>query len=482
MLDFLSSMADDQELLAYDLLGSQAHVLMLKDIGLLTYDDTKAILTALDQLRDQPTLLNKQNAEDIHECIESSVIEQIGIEIGGKMQIGRSRNDQVILDILMKVRDDINDISDAIITLIQSLLEKADENIKTVMPLYTHLRQAQIGSFSHFALAYVDSLLRDMERLFACYERINRSPLGAGAVGGSRIKLDRLKTAKLLGFTGLIENSIDATSSRDVIIEFASNLVMIMLTLSRITEDFIIWSSDEFAYLDISDEYSSSSSSMPQKKNPDPLELLRGKSGRVLGDLFGMTSIIKSLPSGYSRDLQELKPSLWRMSVSTSQALKVMNYIIKTITINKGRMLEASDNSYALSFDTAELLSVKYGVSFRVAHRIMGRLVQKAAARNKQPLRMVSIEDVRKVLYEIDCNIKAEDVLNHIKRMTPNLSISSRQSLGSPNPEQLQARVKLLRTKVLKYRERISKRKRSTSEAFRKLTLLAHNYSGNDVK
>jgi argininosuccinate lyase len=248
------------------------------------------------------------------------------------------------------------------------------------------------------------------------------------------------------------------------------------------TEDFIIWSSDEFAYIDISDEYSSSSSSMPQKKNPDPLELLRGKSGGVLGDLFAMTGIVKSLPSGYARDLQELKPSLWRISIATSQSLKVMNYIIKSITINKGRMLEASNNSYALSFDIAELLSVKYGVAFRVAHRIMGRLVQKAAARNKQPLRMVSIEDVRKVLDEFGCNMKAEDLLDHVKRMTPNLSISSRQSIGSPNPEHLKARVKLLRTRVLKYREAILMRKRSISEAFQKLTLLTNHYSRNGIK
>jgi argininosuccinate lyase len=481
MLDFLSSIGDDQEVFIYDLLGSQAHVLMLNDIGLMAYNETKAILTTLDRLKHHPNILDTQNAEDIHEAIESTVIKQIGMEIGGKMQIGRSRNDQVILDILMKVRDDINVICDSLIILLQSLLEKAEENVNTVMPLYTHLRQAQIGSFSHFIVSYVDSLLRDMERLYACYGRINRSPLGAGAVGGSRIMLDRVKTAKLLGFSSVIENSIDATSSRDVVIEYASNLAMIMLTLSRMTEDFIIWSSDEFAFIEISDEYSSSSSSMPQKKNPDPLELLRGKAGQVLGDLFAMTSIIKSIPSGYSRDLQELKPTIWHIASTTNQSLKVLTYIVKTITVNKGRMLEASNNSYALSFDIAELLSVKYGIAFRTAHKIMGLLVQRAVLKNKQPLRMLSKEDVRKVLEKTGCTVNAEDVSNDIKGMTPNLSISSRQSVGSPNPQQVQTRVKLLRARVFKYKEQISARKNSVSEAFQMLSLRVKKYSGNDV-
>ncbi len=481
ILDFLSSIGDDDEVFLYDLLGSQAHVLMLHDIGLLVHDETKAILTTLDQLKHQPELLDKQNAEDIHEAIESTLIKQIGMEIGGKMQIGRSRNDQVILDILMKVRDDANTICDSLVRIMQSLLEKADENVNTVMPLYTHLRQAQIGSYSHFMVSYVDSLFRDMERLYACYGRINRSPLGAGAVGGSRIMLDRVKTSKLLGFGSMIENSIDATSSRDVIIEYASNLALIMLTLSRMAEDFIIWSSDEFAFIEISDEYSSSSSSMPQKKNPDPLELLRGKSGQVLGDLFAMTSIIKSIPSGYSRDLQELKPCIWRIASTTNESLKVLTYVVKTITVNKGRMSEASNNSYALSFDIAELLSLKYGIAFRTAHKIMGLLVQRAAVRNKRPLRMVSKEDVHEVLEKTGCIVNAEEVLNDIKGMTPNLSISSRQSVGSPNPKQVQDRVKLLRARALKYNERISARKNSVHEAFQMLAQLVKKYSGNDV-
>ena len=477
MLNFLSSLNDDQQILHYDILGSEAHVIMLHDIGILTLHETKKILVALEQIRHKPAMLATGDVEDIHESIESLIIQQTGVDIGGKIQIGRSRNDQVILDIRMKVRDDINEICEKIITLITSLLKKADENIDTIMPMYTHLRQAQIGTFSHFALSYADSLFRDMDRLYITYVRINQSPLGAGAIGGSRIKLNRQKTARLLGFKGIVRNSIDATSSRDTIIEYTMELTIIMLTLSRMTEDFIIWSTDEFGYLDISDEFSSSSSAMPHKKNPDPLELLRAKAGTVSGNLLTMITIIKAIPSGYSRDLQEIKTSLWQASATTTQALKIMNYVVKSLIINKERMQHASSSSYAISFDLAELLAIKNGISFRTAHKVMGLLVQKAIGNNRQPLRMLREEDIREVLESLGSKLSAEEVLKDIKEAAPQKSISSRQSLGSPNPMQEQNMVKLSRRRLSDYSKRIAKRKGLVDEAFKNLTRMVNNYS-----
>jgi argininosuccinate lyase len=477
MLNFLSSLNDDQQILHYDILGSEAHVIMLHDIGILTLHETKKILVALEQIRHKPAMLATGDVEDIHESIESLIIQQTGVDIGGKIQIGRSRNDQVILDIRMKVRDDINEICEKIITLITSLLKKADENIDTIMPMYTHLRQAQIGTFSHFALSYADSLFRDMDRLYITYVRINQSPLGAGAIGGSRIKLDRQKTARLLGFKGIVRNSIDATSSRDTIIEYTMELTIIMLTLSRMTEDFIIWSTDEFGYLDISDEFSSSSSAMPHKKNPDPLELLRAKAGTVSGNLLTMITIIKAIPSGYSRDMQEIKTSLWQASATTTQALKIMNYVVKSLIINKERMQHASSSSYAISFDLAELLAIKNGISFRTAHKVMGLLVQKAIGNNRQPLRMLREEDIREVLESLGSKLSAEEVLKDIKEAAPQKSISSRQSLGSPNPMQEQNMVKLSRRRLSDYSKRIAKRKGLVDEAFKNLTRMVNNYS-----
>jgi argininosuccinate lyase len=477
MLNFLSSLNDDQQILHYDILGSEAHVIMLHDIGILTLHETKKILVALEQIRHKPAMLATGDVEDIHESIESLIIQQTGVDIGGKIQIGRSRNDQVMLDIRMKVRDDITEICEKIITLITSLLKNAAENIDTIMPMYTHLRQAQIGTFSHFALSYADSLFRDMDRLYITYVRINQSPLGAGAIGGSRIKLDRQKTARLLGFKGIVRNSIDATSSRDTIIEYTMELTIIMLTLSRMTEDFIIWSTDEFGYLDISDEFSSSSSAMPHKKNPDPLELLRAKAGTVSGNLLTMITIIKAIPSGYSRDMQEIKTSLWQASATTTQALKIMNYVVKSLIINKERMQHASSSSYAISFDLAELLAIKNGISFRTAHKVMGLLVQKAIGNNRQPLRMLREEDIREVLESLGSKLSAEEVLKDIKEAAPQKSISSRQSLGSPNPMQEQNMVKLSRRRLSDYSKRIAKRKGLVDEAFKNLTRMVNNYS-----
>jgi len=470
-------MNDDLQILHYDILGSEAHVIMLHDIGILTLHETKKILVALEQIRHKPAMLATGDVEDIHESIESLIIQQTGVDIGGKIQIGRSRNDQVMLDIRMKVRDDITEICEKIITLITSLLKNAAENIDTIMPMYTHLRQAQIGTFSHFALSYADSLFRDMDRLYITYVRINQSPLGAGAIGGSRIKLDRQKTARLLGFKGIVRNSIDATSSRDTIIEYTMELTIIMLTLSRMTEDFIIWSTDEFGYLDISDEFSSSSSAMPHKKNPDPLELLRAKAGTVSGNLLTMITIIKAIPSGYSRDMQEIKTSLWQASATTTQALKIMNYVVKSLIINKERMQHASSSSYAISFDLAELLAIKNGISFRTAHKVMGLLVQKAIGNNRQPLRMLREEDIREVLESLGSKLSAEEVLKDIKEAAPQKSISSRQSLGSPNPMQEQNMVKLSRRRLSDYSKRIAKRKGLVDEAFKNLTRMVNNYS-----
>jgi argininosuccinate lyase len=477
ILNFLSSISDDQQILHYDILGSEAHVIMLHEIGILTHHELKKILTALERIRHKPSLLGDGSVEDIHESIESGIIQQIGIDIGGKIQIGRSRNDQVILDIRMKVRDEINDICEKLITLITSLLEKADETIDVIMPMYTHMRQAQLGTFSHFVVSYADALLRDLERLHDTYARINQSPMGAGAIGGSRIKIDRKKTARLLGFDGVVRNSIDATSSRDTIIEFTAGLAIIMLTLSRIAEDIIIWSTDEFGYLDISDESSSSSSAMPHKKNPDPLELLRAKAAVVFGDLATMITVVKAVPSGYARDFQEIKPSLWQASATTNQALKVMNYVVKSLLINKEKMLQTSRNSYAISFDLAELLASKNGISFRMAHKMIGLLVQKAIGNNRQPLRMLREEDIREVLQGFGSNLQADEVLRDIRQTTPEKSITSRQSVGSPHPRQERETINLLRRRLLVYAERIVKRKRHVGNSLENLFKMVNNYS-----
>jgi argininosuccinate lyase len=475
-LKFLSSMDADQDILYYDILGSEAHSMMLCDIGLLSIQELKKILQALEDVRKDPTQLKTDNFEDIHESLESFVIKQAGIDAGGKMHTARSRNDQVILDIRMKVRDDINNICLAIIDLIDSLLKKATENKETVMPMYTHLQQAQIGTFSHYLLSYVDALFRDIDRLYITYGRINQSPLGACAIGGSSINIDRKTTAVFLGFDGLIRNSVDATSSRDTLIEFTSVISIFMTTLSRLAEDFILWSTAEFGYLELSDEYSSTSSAMPQKKNADPLELIRAKASSVLGNLVTILSIIKALPSGYSRDLQELKPHLWNTSSTALEAVKIVNRVVTSINVHKERMQETAKNSYALSVDIAEQLVIKKGMPFRFAHKLVGSLVEKAARENKGQVIMLEEQDIKEVLEKIESDLQPTELMHIIQDVTPQRSLELRISFGSPNPKEQEEMIMFSRRRLSGYKEGVPKRKKNVDAAFQNLKRSVENY------
>lgn len=430
----------------------------------------------MENVKKDPSQLKTDTSEDIHESLEAFVIKQAGVDAGGKMHTARSRNDQVILDIRMKVRDDINDICTAIIDLIDSLLEKATENKETVMPMYTHLQQAQIGTFSHYLLSYVDALFRDMDRLYITYGRINQSPLGACAIGGTSINIDRRTTAVFLGFDGLIRNSIDATSSRDTLIEFTSDLSIFMTTLSRMAEDFILWSTTEFGYLEVSDEYSSTSSAMPQKKNADPLELIRAKASSVLGNLVTILSIVKALLSGYSRDLQELKAHLWNASSTALEAVKIVNRVVTSIDVHKRRMQESANSSYALSVDIAEQLVIKKGMPFRLAHKLVGSLVEKAARENKNQIKTLEEQDVKEALEKIESQVQPDELMHIIQDVSPQRSLELRISFGSPNPKQQEEMIIFSRHRLAGYKEGVPKRKKHIDAAFQNLKRSVENY------
>ena len=472
----MTSINDDYAILYYDILGSEAHSIMLYEIGFLTLVDLKKILHGLEEVKRNPDVLSTDSYEDIHEALEAFIIQKVGNKSGGKMHTGRSRNDQVVLDIHMKIREDINNICTVIIDLIDSLLEKAAENIETIMPMYTHLQQAQIGTFSHFLLSYADALFRDMDRLMTAYGRVNRSTLGACAVGGTSINIDRNKTADLLGFHGVVINSIDATHSRDTLIEFATALCILITTFARMAEDFIIWSTVEFGYIDISDKYSSTSSAMPQKKNPDAMELVRAKAATAIGNMITMFSIVKSLPSGYSRDLQDLKPVLWRTSTVALESTKIMNSVIRSIEVHKERMKEVADNSYAISLDIAEQLVMRKGIPFRSAHKVIGALVERAANKNNMPLNMLQKEDVKAALKKIESDLQPHEVTQIIKEMTPNKALELRVSLGSPNPKQQQDMINSAYNRLAVYIQELSKRKKDVNAAFDNLSNNVNRY------
>lgn len=461
-LKFLSSISDDLALLYYDIVGSEAHSLMLHENGLISQQELKKILNALEGVKKQDLKkLASDEYEDIHEAVEAYVVEKAGIDAGGKMYTARSRNDQVALDIRMKVRDDINDICRELLALINTLLERADQNKDSAMIMYTHLQHAQIGTFSHYLLSYADALFRDLDRLYICYGRVNQSPLGACAIGGTSIKIDRRKTASLLGFDNLVENSIDATTARDFMVEFCFDLAMVMLDLSRVAEDFVLWSSSEFNYIELADEFTSSSSVMPQKKNPCPLELMRAKASMSLGLLMSLMGTVKSLPSGYSRDLQDTKHMLWQSISIAKDSLKLMSSIVESLKVNKKVMLESAQNSYAVSLDIAEEL-VKKGVAFRQAHRIVGALV-KMASDSKKSLAALSEQEIKSAMGR---DFSADELSKIIKKVDPKSSLEARISVGSPNPKEQERMIKDRKLKTDGYRKGIEKRTKQVTDAF----------------
>jgi argininosuccinate lyase len=308
--------------------------------------------------------------------------------------------------------------------------------------------------------------MRDMERLYLVYQRINQSPLGACAIGGSSISIDRKKTAILLGFDSIVRNSIDATSSRDSFLEYASTLAILTSTLGRIAEDFIIWSTTEFGYIELADRYSSTSSAMPQKKNPDPLELIRAKAAIVTSNLVSMLGIVKALPSGYSRDLQDVKPTLLGASATTLDAIKVIDGAVRSLKVNKERMHQAASTSYAIALDIAEQLVTEYHLPFRSAHKIVGALVEKAAGKDNLPLAKLQLSDVAAVLKAQKASVKPEALLQVIKEMTPEKSLRARKSAGSPNLEEQEEMIKSLSQGVSNYKIGIGRRTKMVKGSF----------------
>jgi len=425
-LSYVSSIKDDSDIAFYDIIGSEAHVIMLYETKLLSKTEVKKILVALEELKGGNISQPDFEPEDIHELIESLVIKKTGIENGGKMHTARSRNDQVALDTRLKIRDDINILLQCLIETISTLLKTAQENTKTIMPLYTHLQQAQVGVFSHYLLAYADSLLRDLDRFMSLYTRVNQSPLGAGPVGGTSLPIDRDSTAKMLGFTSLVENSIDATSTRDFVAEYVANSAIMMTNLSRLSEDFIIWSSTEFSFIELSDDFTSPSSVMPQKKNPDILELTRGKTSQVIGYLTSILTTTKGLPSGYSRDLQQIKSSIWSTSKISITALIIIKSMLTGLIVNQEKMQKATEDGFLIALDLAENLVIEK-ISFRTAHNIVGNLVQ-LSHNSKKLLSDLDLDEIKSL--EIK-DMKPTQLFQLIQKTTISSSLKQRKSKGS---------------------------------------------------
>lgn len=373
--EFTESVSFDKELALYDIKGSIAHAKMLGRQGIIPQEDADAIISGLKEIEKQileGTFQWKRELEDVHMNIEKALTEKIG-PVGGKLHTGRSRNDQVVTAFRLYLKDNINQIVNLIEELLSSLLKKAKESVDIIMPSYTHLQRAQPIRGAHYFLAYLEMFYRDKERFLDCLKRVDMLPLGSGACAGVDFPIDREFVAEQLGFSQLMRNSLDATSSRDFAVEFLSACAICMANMSRFSEDMIIYSSTEFSFVELPDKLTTGSSIMPQKKNPDVLELIRGKAGRVYGSLISLLTTIKGLPLAYNRDLQEDKEPVFDAVRTIKGALIGIRKIVEGLKIRSENTYRAA-GGFALATDFANYL-VNKGVPFREAHHIVGSVV-----------------------------------------------------------------------------------------------------------
>ena len=374
---FSSSIGVDWRLFRYDLEGSAAYAEMLARIGILGEEEKARIVEALHEIEgeiEEGRLSFRDELEDIHLHVEQRLIEKVG-EPGKKLHTGRSRNEQVSLDTRMYVRAELLRLDARLKALMEGVVKKAEKEKTAIMPGYTHTRRAQVVPFAHYLMSYYYMMKRDRERIGEAYRRADVMPLGSGALAGSTLNVDREFLRERLGFSRISENSMDAASDRDFVLDALYAAAVVMLHLSRLSEDLILFSTEEFAFVTLPDSLCTGSSLMPHKKNPDAMELIRGKASRCLGDLFSLFSLVKGLPSTYNRDLQEDKEPLFRSLATAQDALAIMTLAVEGLSLNRGDMERAVTASFMPAVEMAEYLAAK-GIPFREAHHIVGRMVK----------------------------------------------------------------------------------------------------------
>ena len=425
--DFNSSIRFDSRMYRHDILGSIAHANMLGKCGIISADESSLIQSTLkDILNDIEAgkIDFEIDAEDIHMNVEKILISRIG-DTGKKLHTGRSRNDQVALDIHMYLRDEIISIKEMVAVFLDTLVKISESNLDTIMPGYTHLQRAQPITLAHHMMAYFEMFKRDYQRLCDCYSRINILPLGSGALAGTTYPLDRYMVAQELGFDDVTQNSLDGVSDRDFAIELASCLSILMMHLSRLSEEIILWSSHEFSFVELDDAYSTGSSIMPQKKNPDVAELARGKTGRVYGSLMTLLTVMKSLPLAYNKDMQEDKEAIFDAVDTVKMCLPVFSNMINTMKVRKANMYKAAQGGFTNATDIADYL-VKKGIPFRSAHEIIGKMVLYCIENNK------AIDDMTMDEFKSFSDKIQEDVYTEISLEK---CVSGRKLVGGPARE-----------------------------------------------
>lgn len=431
MEEFNASLPFDIKLLEYDIKGSLAHVKMLGKQKILSEEEVNKITAGLKEVKKELEAeieagdFDFSEAEDIHSLVESRLTQKIG-EAGGKLHTGRSRNDQVAVDMRLYLRDQTEEIIEMTFDFMQTLLNLAEEHVETVMPGYTHLQRAQAVSLGHHLLAYYFKLKRDYERFGDALKRINVSPLGSGALAGSSFDLDRDFTARELGFESTCRNSMDGVSDRDFVLEFLAVASNLMLHLSRLSEEIILWNSKEYSFIELADQYTTGSSIMPQKKNPDLAELVRGKTGRVIGNLNQMMMTVKGLPLAYNKDLQEDKEGLFDSVETLRTILKLYPEMLRTMTVDKKAMRKAASTGFLNATELADYLAEK-GVPFRKAHQIVGEAVLFASEKEKE-LDQLNASEWEQLLAEY-IEVDAEELK---KKLSAEAAVNSHSTKGGP--------------------------------------------------
>ena len=428
--EFNASITFDKRFYQQDIRGSIAHVTMLAKQGILTEEERDAIRAGLEGILEdvqEGRLEIDETAEDIHSFVEATLIERIG-DVGKKLHTGRSRNDQVALDMKLYTRDEIAELHGLVEELLRTILKIMEENLDTYMPGFTHLQKAQPLTLAHHFGAYFEMFLRDRDRLEDIYKRMNYCPLGSGALAGTTYPLDREYTAELLGFDGPTFNSMDSVADRDYLIELLSAMATIMMHLSRFSEEIIIWNTNEYRFVELDDAYSTGSSIMPQKKNPDIAELVRGKTGRVYGALMSMLTTMKGIPLAYNKDMQEDKEMTFDAIDTTKGCIQLFTGMIATMRFRKDVMAKSAMNGFTNATDAADYL-VKNGVPFRDAHGIIGQIVLYCIDRN------ISIEDMTLEELQKISPVFKEDIYDAISLKT---CVDKRLTAGAPGREAME--------------------------------------------
>ncbi len=461
-LEFISSMDDDKRIVDADIWVNEAHTLMLHKQGLIAKSDLVKILKALEKARkelDKGILFQRYQNKyvDIHQFIEQCVLDYCGVKVGGKLHLAKSRNDQVMTDLRIYLRREVLNITELILGLINVLLNISGKHKNTVMPGYTHTQQAQVTTYSHYLLSYVDTFTNDVIRLFEAFSRINLSPLGACALAGTRVGIDRHYTGKLLGFDGIVENNIEAVSTKDFILEIGSVLAIIMTTLSRVASDLIFWSTFEVNMIELSDELADISSAMPQKKNPDSMEMIRSKAANTLGSAYNLFAITSGLTTGYHKDFQELKPALWRMIDDVKSSLVIMKHALKTLKIKRDRMLDLVIKGNITALDLAEFLAKEGSLSFREAHFLVGSLVKHVISNDSDLTKVDS--SLLNIIAKRELNKKVLVSNRMLKKVVdPIQSVSARSNVGSPCPGEVERMIKNRKGRVKNLQKSLSEK------------------------